>query len=145
KYDLVIYALVDSLILHSGYANIRLESYLFTEQAFQDIRRVLKPDGVFLMYNYYRQGWIEQRVAAMAAQVLGCEPLVLPVPYTETLKSSDQAGFVTIIAGCNQRIPAAFKQHGTFWMNLQPPENLLVNGFDGEPTSNRANWMPIAP
>ncbi len=34
KYDLVVYALVDSLILHSGYSNIRLESYLFTEQAF---------------------------------------------------------------------------------------------------------------
>ncbi len=30
KYDLVVYALVDSLILHSSYANIRLESYLFT-------------------------------------------------------------------------------------------------------------------
>src|SRR5207302_284468 len=58
KYDLVVYALVDSLILHSGYANIRLESYLFTEQAFEDVRRVLKPGGVFVMYNYYRQGWI---------------------------------------------------------------------------------------
>ncbi|GCC49051.1 hypothetical protein chiPu_0033217, partial [Chiloscyllium punctatum] len=66
KYDLVVYALVDSLILHSGYANIRLESYLFTEQAFQDVRRVLKQDGIFVMYNYYRQGWIVQRVAEMA-------------------------------------------------------------------------------
>ena len=37
KYDLVVYALVDSLILHSGYSNIRLESYLFTEQALEDI------------------------------------------------------------------------------------------------------------
>jgi hypothetical protein len=31
KYDLVVYALVDSLILHSGYSNLRLESYLFTD------------------------------------------------------------------------------------------------------------------
>ena len=30
---LAVYALVDSLILHSGYANIRLESYLFTTEA----------------------------------------------------------------------------------------------------------------
>jgi spermidine synthase len=36
KYDLVVYALVDSLLLHSSYANIRLESYLFTEEAFAD-------------------------------------------------------------------------------------------------------------
>ena len=57
KYDLAVYALVDSLILHSGYANIRLESYLFTEQALADIKRTLKPGGIFATYNYFRQGW----------------------------------------------------------------------------------------
>jgi len=56
KYDLVIYALVDSLILHSGYANIRLESYLFTQQALTDVKRVLKPDGIFVMYNHFKTG-----------------------------------------------------------------------------------------
>ncbi len=146
KYDLVVYALVDSLILHSGYANIRLESYLFTEQAFQDVRRVLKPDGVFVMYNYYRQGWIVQRVAAMAAQVFGCEPLVLPMPYQETLKASEPADFTTIIAGCNPRIPLAFQQHGRFWLNSVPQENLGIDGFDGQPkASTRGTWQPIAP
>ena len=35
KYDLVVYGLVDSLILHSSYANLRLESYLFTDEAFR--------------------------------------------------------------------------------------------------------------
>lgn len=146
KYDLVIYALVDSLILHSGYANIRLESYLFTEQAFEDIRRVLKPDGVFVMYNFYRQGWIVQRVAGMAKQVFGCDPTILPLPSTATVRSSEQTGFTTIIAGCNRSIPAAFKQHGTFWLNTKPPENLTVNGFGL--TANalpKGDWEPIAP
>jgi spermidine synthase len=146
KYDLVVYALVDSLILHSGYANIRLESYLFTEQAFQDIRRVLKPDGVFVMYNYYRQGWIVQRVAAMAKQVFGCDPVVLPLPHTDVIRSSDQTGFTTIVAGCNQAIPAAFGQYGTFWLNTKPAENLAVDGFhlkaDALPGGK---WEPIAP
>ena len=39
QYDLIIYALVDSLVLHSGYSNIRLESYLFTKQAFEDVKK----------------------------------------------------------------------------------------------------------
>ena len=56
QYDLIVYALVDSLVLHSGYSNIRLESYLFTTQAFDDVRKHLKPDGLFVMYNYFRQG-----------------------------------------------------------------------------------------
>jgi SAM-dependent methyltransferase len=149
KYDLVVYALVDSLILHSGYANIRLESYLFTEQAFEDIRRVLKPDGVFVMYNFYRQGWIVQRVAAMASRVFGCDPIVLPMPYAETLKSSEPAGFTTIIAGCNAKITDAFRQHGTFWLNVSPPENLAANGFsaltDLAPAGQQDRWLKIAP
>jgi SAM-dependent methyltransferase len=149
KYDLVVYALVDSLILHSGYANIRLESYLFTEQAFADIRSVLKPDGIFVMYNYYRQGWIVERIAAMAKQVFGCDPIVLGLPYAETLKSSEHAAFMTIIAGCNPRIAAAFREHGTFWLNVVPPENLTVDGFIVQPGSipveQRDKWEQIAP
>jgi spermidine synthase len=149
KYDLVVYALVDSLILHSGYANIRLESYLFTEQAFADIRGVLKPDGVLVMYNYYRQGWIVERIAAMAKHVFGCDPIVLGLPYAETLKSSERAGFITIVAGCNPRIALAFREHGTFWLNTAPPENLTVDGFSVQPSSTpvkqRDKWEPIAP
>src|SRR5262249_45392616 len=129
KYDLVVYALVDSLILHSGYANIRLESYLFTKQAFADIRRVLKPDGVFVMYNYYRQGWIVRRVAAMAEQSFGCAPIVLSLPYQQTLKTSEPAGFTMVIAGCNRRIAAAFRQYKDFWLSSVPPRNDTVDGF----------------
>src|SRR5260370_24472134 len=146
KYDLVVYALVDSLILHSGYANIRLESYLFTEQAFEDVRSVLKSDGIFVMYNYYRQGWIVQRVAAMAKRAFGCDPIVLPLPFTETIKSSEQAGgFTTIIAGCNPRILTAFQQRGRFWLNTLPPENLSADGFATPTTAQRGEREPIAP
>ncbi len=33
KYDLAVYALVDSLVLHSGYSSLRLENFLFTREA----------------------------------------------------------------------------------------------------------------
>ena len=133
KYDLVIYALVDSLILHSGYANIRLESYLFTQQAFTDVKRVLKPDGIFVMYNYFRQGWIVERIAAMAERTFGCPPVILSLPYEQTLKTSSPAGFTMIIAGCNPRIANAFGEHKTFWLDAVPPRNLDVDGFALQP------------
>jgi SAM-dependent methyltransferase len=129
KYDLVVYALVDSLILHSGYANIRLESYLFTEQAFANAKRVLKPDGVFVMYNFLRQGWIVERIAAMAERTFGCPPIVLSLPNQETLRTSSPAGFEMIIAGCNSRIAEAFVKHKNFWLNSVPPRNLEIDGF----------------
>jgi len=133
KYDLVIYALVDSLILHSGYANIRLESYLFTQQAFDDVKRVLKDDGMFVMYNYFRQGWIVERIAAMAERSFGCTPIILSLPYAETLKASSHTGFMMVIAGCNPRIANAFNVHKSFWMNSVPPLNLDVDGFALQP------------
>ena len=149
KYDLVVYAVVDSLILHSGYANIRLESYLFTEQAFSDVSRVLKPGGLFVMYNFLREGWIVERIAGMAKQVFGCDPMILSFPYRETLRSSERAGLTMIIAGCSLKIDEAFRQHSSFWMNLAPPLNLNANGFAVQPESmapvERVAWQRIAP
>src|SRR5262249_55211761 len=81
SYDLAVYALVDSLVLHSGYSSVRLESFLFTDQAFRDIKARLKPDGMFAMYNYYRQDWVAGRIVKMARDVFGTEPLVISLPY----------------------------------------------------------------
>ena len=119
KYDLIVYALVDSLILHSGYANIRLESYLFTDQAFYDVKKALKPNGTFVTYNYFRQGWIVERVVTMAESVFGCKPLVLSLPYQETLKSSSPAGFTMVDGFAVQ------------------PENM--------PSEQKRSWQQIAP
>jgi SAM-dependent methyltransferase len=149
KFDLVIYALVDSLILHSGYANIRLESYLFTQQAFDDVKRVLKPDGTFVMYNYFRQGWIVERIAAMAERTFGCLPTVLSLPYEESLKASSPSGFATIIAGCNSRIADAFARHKNFWLDTVPVRNLDVDGFTLRPETmapdQSGNFERISP
>jgi SAM-dependent methyltransferase len=149
KYDLVVYGLVDSLILHSGYANLRLESYLFTEQAMADIKRVLKPDGVFVAYNVFRQGWVVERVAAMTEKVFGCKPLVLSFPYRDTLPASSPTGFAMVIAGCNQSIANAFAAHPAFWLNSIPRNNLNVDGFQVQPASmpaeERRQWNLIAP
>jgi hypothetical protein len=62
KYDLAVYALVDSLVLHSGYSSLRLENFLFTKEAFEDVKSTLKPGGVFIMYNYFRFGWVAGRL-----------------------------------------------------------------------------------
>src|SRR5207248_11640194 len=89
KYDLVVYALVDSLVLHSGYSSLRLESFLFTEQALRDVKSVLKPGGVFAMYNHFRQGWVVQRLAKMAELVFGVQPIIVSLPYQEQISDAD--------------------------------------------------------
>jgi SAM-dependent methyltransferase len=76
KYDLVIFALPDSLTLVSSTANIRLESFLFTQQAFESVRDHLTPNGVFVVYNYYRDNWLIAKIATMLGDAFGSQPII---------------------------------------------------------------------
>jgi spermidine synthase len=147
KYDLVIYGLVDSLVLHSGYSNIRLESYLFTQQAFEDVKRVLKPGGTFVTYNYFRQGWVVQRVAAMAKHAFGCDPIVLSLPYKARLMASAPTGFTMVVTSCNTALGAAFRKHPAFWLDAIPNRNTSAHGFFIDParTADPQEWLRVAP
>ncbi len=76
RYDLILFALPDSLALVNGASQIRLESFLFTQQALESVRAHLTPDGGFAMYNYYRENWLIDRLAGTAATVFGHTPCV---------------------------------------------------------------------
>ncbi len=53
KYNLIEFALPDSLVALTGQSALRLESYLLTEQSLAVARTRLAPGGTFAMYNYY--------------------------------------------------------------------------------------------
>jgi SAM-dependent methyltransferase len=76
KYDLVVFALIDSLTLQSSFSGVRLESYMFTEESFRAVRDRLAPDGLLVVYNYFREGWLVDRLANTAAAAFGQEPRV---------------------------------------------------------------------
>ncbi len=76
QYDLVVFALIDSLTLQSSFSAVRLESYMFTEEAFRAVQARLKPGGVLVIYNYFREQWLVDRLANTAARVFGEEPRV---------------------------------------------------------------------
>ncbi len=75
-YDLVVFALPDSLTLVSTSANLRLESFLFTSEAFSEVRDRLSPDGVFVLYNFYREDWLPEKIAGMLQGSFGSPPIV---------------------------------------------------------------------
>ncbi|CAN5583205.1 hypothetical protein BH10PLA1_BH10PLA1_01740 [soil metagenome] len=148
KYDLEVYALVDSLVLHSSYSSLRLESFLFTEEAFKDVAANLKPGGVFAMYNFYRQGWVIGRLYTIAKKVFNCEPIVLPLNPTDKIHADDnEANNITfLLVGLpeadgtpNKRIEgirAKFKAlasptapTGKFWLSRHDSVARSINGF----------------
>jgi spermidine synthase len=76
QYDLVVYALIDSLTLQSSFSAVRLESFMFTEEAFRAVQARLKPGGVLVIYNYFREKWLVDRLANTAERVFGEAPRV---------------------------------------------------------------------
>ena len=76
KYDLILFALPDSLMLVSGQSSLRLESYLFTLNSLRAAREDLKPGGAFAMYNYYREQWLVDRYANTIRTVFGSSPCI---------------------------------------------------------------------
>ncbi len=78
KWDLILFALPDSLTLTPGpVGDLRLESFLFTEEAAKAARDHLRPGGVFAMYNYYREDWLRDRFAGTLADTFGADAVRL--------------------------------------------------------------------
>lgn len=76
KFDLIVFALPDSLTLTSGFSSLRLESFLLTTESLSAARDLLSEDGVLVMYNYYREEWLIQKLAQMLEVTFGEEPYV---------------------------------------------------------------------
>jgi protein-L-isoaspartate O-methyltransferase len=72
-YDLILFALPDSLTLLSGQSNLRLENYLLTIESMRSARAHLKPAGTFAMYNYY-QPFLLRRYATTLQTVYRTAP-----------------------------------------------------------------------
>lgn len=88
RYDLILFALPDSLTLVSGQSSLRLESYLFTREAMAEAKEHLRDDGAFAMYNYYREEWLVGRLAKTLSDVYGNVPCI---------DISDEAGALAVM------------------------------------------------
>jgi hypothetical protein len=73
RYNLIIFALPDSLTALAGQSALRLENYLFTSQAVRLARSHLAPGGMYTMYNYY-QPFLLNRYATTLDDAFGSPP-----------------------------------------------------------------------
>ncbi|MEW6557982.1 MAG: hypothetical protein AB1349_11640 [Elusimicrobiota bacterium] len=69
KYNLVIFALLDSLTVFSQFSSVRLENFVFTTDSFKEVKEHLTDDGVVVIYNLFRKQWIVDRIAKMLEEV----------------------------------------------------------------------------
>lgn len=77
RYDLIIFALTDSLVKVSSMSQLRLENYLFTLESFKRAYGLLTDTGDLFTYNFYRAPWLAEKLRKSLAETAGKAPEVL--------------------------------------------------------------------
>lgn len=75
RFDLVVFCLLDSHTNSSYYSNIRIDNYVYTVEATQAAKRLLKPDGLMVVKFQANTAWIAGRLVNTLQTVFGHMPL----------------------------------------------------------------------
>jgi spermidine synthase len=82
KYDVIIFGLLDSHTEFSGYSNMRVDNYVYTQQSFLDAKQLLSPNGILVLKFEVRQPWtwIGQRFYSMLTSIFVHPPITYYAP-----------------------------------------------------------------
>ena len=87
RYDLIVFGLLDSHTLFSTASSVRLDNFVYTQQALAEVRSHLKPDGLLaLSFGVPAQNeWIGYRLAQTLTDVFGHPPQTYAMPKDDIL------------------------------------------------------------
>lgn len=71
SFDMIIFGTLDSQSLLSGYANLRLENYVYTRQSFEDAKRLLTDGGMMAIHYSVFKPWLYNRIYSTVRGVFG--------------------------------------------------------------------------
>ena len=77
KYEMIVYGLLDSQTNLSSKGGIRLDSYVFTIEAFKEAKNILTDDGIMYLSFFVQAPELGLKLYKMLEEVFGYEPLVL--------------------------------------------------------------------
>ncbi len=77
QYDLIVFSILDSHTTSSYYTNIRLDNYVYTIESLQAVRKLLKPDGIFVMSFSGARPWFAGRLHDVVAKAFDKEPVMI--------------------------------------------------------------------
>jgi SAM-dependent methyltransferase len=106
RFDLILFGLLDSHTLSSSFANIRLDNYVYTREAFAEAKRLLAEGGLLVVKFEVQRDWLGRRMQEMLTAVFGRSPLVF----------RDEEGLgsraIVFVAGDAGRIASALAADG---------------------------------
>ncbi len=112
RFDLILFSLLDSHTTSSHFSNIRIDNYVYTLEALTAAKRLLQPDGLFIIKFHVGTPWIAGRLHGLLEIVFGRSPLQIRADRP----SYGLGGRYFFISGSEQRIAKAMAdpQLGSF-------------------------------
>jgi len=107
QFDLIVYSLLDSHTTSSYYTNIRIDNYVYTQEAMDAARRLLKPNGIFIIKFQVDTPWIAGRLDALLTQTFGHTPTQLDLDVKSFAYTSGGRFFIT---GSEHRVAQALSE-----------------------------------
>lgn len=75
QFDLIVFSLLDSHTTASHFTNIRIDNYVYTREAFQRAKQLLKPDGVLIVKFQVENPWVAGRLFKLLHDTFGQDPI----------------------------------------------------------------------
>ena len=102
QFDLIVFSLLDSHTTTSHFTNIRIDNYVYTREAFQRAKQLLRPDGLFILKFQVENPWIAGRLFKLMHDTFGQNP----IQFQTDLGRYDSSGRF-FIAGSQDRLAQA--------------------------------------
>jgi SAM-dependent methyltransferase len=97
QYALVVFGFLDSHRLLSAFSSVRLDNFIYTEEAMAEVRRLLVPGGRVALSFASNESWIHERLLALLDRAFSH-----PTGYTV-----DREGYANGILYLNERVASA--------------------------------------
>lgn len=105
RFDLIVFSLLDSHTTSSSYTNIRIDNYVYTREALAAAKRLLNPNGIFIIKFQVETPWIAGRLRGLLDSIFGQSPVQL---RTERSRYGTMGTFY--IAGSEERVAKAMSE-----------------------------------
>lgn len=75
QFDLIVFSLLDSHTTTSHFTNIRIDNFVYTQEALQRAKQLLRPDGLFIVKFQVDTPWIAGRLFKLMQDTFGQDPI----------------------------------------------------------------------
>jgi len=102
QFDLIVFSLLDSHTTTSHFTNVRIDNFVYTREAFERARQLVKPGGLFIVKFRVENPWVAGRLFKLLHDTFGQDPVKF---QTEMYRYDTSGSF--FVSGSPERLAKA--------------------------------------